>query len=112
MNERELRGLIGKVKAGKLSTRLETAEASLGSHDAALDATAELLRLMPAPDTIARRDDLERTAAQAVANQLVDAGIVGILNFAPIVLQVPEAVTVNNVNLAIELENLSYFIQS
>lgn len=51
------------------------------------------------------------TAAQAVANQLVVAGIVGILNFAPIVLQVPEEVTVNGVNLAIELENLSYFIQ-
>ncbi|MBM3829576.1 MAG: redox-sensing transcriptional repressor Rex [Verrucomicrobia bacterium] len=50
-------------------------------------------------------------AAQEVANQLVDAGIVGILNFAPIVLQVPEDVTVNGVNLAIELENLSYFIQ-
>jgi redox-sensing transcriptional repressor len=51
------------------------------------------------------------TAAQEVTNQLVDAGITGILNFAPIVLQVPEEVTVNNVNLAIELENLSYFIQ-
>lgn len=50
-------------------------------------------------------------AAQEVANQLVDAGIVGILNFAPILLQVPEDVTVNGVNLAIELENLSYFIQ-
>jgi redox-sensing transcriptional repressor len=51
-------------------------------------------------------------AAQAVANQLVEAGIVGILNFSPIVLAVPEDVMVNNVNLAIELENLSYFIQS
>jgi len=50
-------------------------------------------------------------AAQEVANQLVNAGIAGILNFCPIVLQVPEEVTVNNVNLAIELENLSYFIQ-
>ena len=50
-------------------------------------------------------------AAQEVANQLVEAGIVGVLNFAPIVLQVPEDVTVNSVNLAIELENLSYFIQ-
>ena len=49
--------------------------------------------------------------AQEVANQLVDAGITGVLNFSPIVLQVPEAVMVNNVNLAIELENLSYFIQ-
>jgi len=50
-------------------------------------------------------------AAQEVANQLVTAGITGILNFAPIPLSVPEEVMVNNVNLAIELENLSYFIQ-
>jgi redox-sensing transcriptional repressor len=50
-------------------------------------------------------------AAQEVANMLVQCGIVGILNFSPIVLHVPEDVMVNNVNLAIELENLSYFIQ-
>jgi redox-sensing transcriptional repressor len=50
-------------------------------------------------------------AAQEVANQLVAAGIMGILNFAPIPLSVPEEVMVNNVNLAIELENLSYFIR-
>jgi redox-sensing transcriptional repressor len=49
-------------------------------------------------------------AAQTVANQLVEAGITGILNFSPMVLAVPEDVMVNNVNLAIELENLSYFI--
>lgn len=49
--------------------------------------------------------------AQAVANSLIEAGVMGILNFAPIVLAVPEDVMVNNVNLAIELENLSYFIQ-
>jgi redox-sensing transcriptional repressor len=51
-------------------------------------------------------------AAQTVANQLIEAGVMGILNFSPIVLAVPEDVMVNNVNLAIELENLSYFIQS
>ena len=50
-------------------------------------------------------------AAQTVANQLIEAGIAGILNFSPIVLSVPEDVMVNNVNLAIELENLSYFLQ-
>ena len=50
-------------------------------------------------------------AAQEVANLLVSAGIDGILNFSPIVLSVPEEVMVNNVNLAIELENLSYFTQ-
>jgi redox-sensing transcriptional repressor len=49
--------------------------------------------------------------AQEVANSLVQCGVMGILNFAPMVLHVPEDVMVNNVNLAIELENLSYFIQ-
>jgi redox-sensing transcriptional repressor len=50
-------------------------------------------------------------AAQEVANLLVNSGITGILNFSPIVLSLPEEVIVNNVNLAIELENLSYFTQ-
>ena len=54
---------------------------------------------------------LPAEAAQETGNFLIDQGITGILNFAPIVLQVPETVMVNNVNLAIELENLSYFIQ-
>ncbi len=49
--------------------------------------------------------------AQEVTNDLVRAGILAVLNFAPIILQVPEQVVVNNVDLAIELENLSYFIQ-
>jgi redox-sensing transcriptional repressor len=49
--------------------------------------------------------------AQEVTNLLVECGIGGILNFAPIVLHVPEEVMVNNVNVAIELENLSYFLQ-
>ena len=49
--------------------------------------------------------------AQEVANELIEAGVMAILNFAPIILQVPDNVVVNNVDLAIELENLSYFIQ-
>lgn len=49
--------------------------------------------------------------AQMVANDLVGAGVTGILNFSPSVLQVPREVTVNNVDLALELENLSYFVQ-
>ena len=48
--------------------------------------------------------------AQNVVNDLVEAGVTGVMNFAPTVLQVPDEVTVNNVNLAIELENLSYFV--
>ncbi len=49
--------------------------------------------------------------AQEVVNELVSAGIQAILNFSPVVLEVPKHVIVNNVDLAMELENLSYFIR-
>ena len=48
-------------------------------------------------------------AAQDVANRLIAGGVTAILNFAPVVLKVPPNVVVSSVNLAIELENLSYF---
>lgn len=50
-------------------------------------------------------------AAQEVANAFVSAGIQAILNFAQGPLLVPAHVVVNTVDLAIELENLSYFIR-
>jgi redox-sensing transcriptional repressor len=50
-------------------------------------------------------------AAQEVVNRLVAAGIQGILNFSPVVLEVPEEVTMNNVDLALELEHLGYFVR-
>lgn len=50
-------------------------------------------------------------AAQPVANQLVASGVVGILNFSPTILQVPENVIVNSVDLALELEHLSYYVR-
>jgi redox-sensing transcriptional repressor len=52
------------------------------------------------------------SAAQRAAEQLVAAGVRGILNFAPTTLDVPEGVSVRNVNLAIELEGLSYALTS
>jgi redox-sensing transcriptional repressor len=51
------------------------------------------------------------TEAQTVTNRLVQSGVQAILNFSPTVLEVPENVYVNNVDLAIELESLSYFIR-
>ena len=47
-------------------------------------------------------------SAQGVTDVMVHAGIKAILNFAPIQLNVPEDVSVKNVNLALELETLSY----
>ncbi len=47
-------------------------------------------------------------AAQAVADDLVAAGVTSILNFAPCVLSVPPNVDVRKVDLAIELQILSF----
>ncbi|MGB8354753.1 MAG: redox-sensing transcriptional repressor Rex [Chthoniobacteraceae bacterium] len=50
-------------------------------------------------------------SAQSVANQLVEYGIRGILNFSPVLLEVPDEVLSHNVNVAIELQNLAYFMR-
>lgn len=50
--------------------------------------------------------------AQEVVNDLVEAGIQGILSFSPTVLEVPENVTVNSVDLALELEQVSFFVKN
>lgn len=47
-------------------------------------------------------------AAQSVVDRVVQAGIRAILNFAPIKLRVPGSVALKNVNMAVELEGLSY----
>jgi redox-sensing transcriptional repressor len=47
-------------------------------------------------------------AAQRVADRLVAAGVTSILNFAPCVLAVPDGVDVRKVDLAIELQILSF----
>ena len=47
-------------------------------------------------------------AAQPVADQCVDAGIQGILNFAPVNLNVPAEITVSSVDLAVHLEQLAF----
>lgn len=51
-------------------------------------------------------------AAQAVATTLVEAGVRSILNFAPTEVRVPEGVTVRRVDLATELQILSYHLAS
>jgi redox-sensing transcriptional repressor len=47
-------------------------------------------------------------AAQPVTDRLVALGVKAVLNFAPVQLVVPDDVVVKTVNLALELETLSY----
>ena len=51
-----------------------------------------------------------REAAQKAADLLVAAGIKGILNFAPVVLEVPKEVAVENVDFLAGLTRLSFAI--
>jgi redox-sensing transcriptional repressor len=50
-------------------------------------------------------------AAQPVADALVAAGIRSILNFAPAALVVPDGVSVRKVDLAVEMQILTYYEQ-
>ena len=50
-------------------------------------------------------------AAQSVADQLINAGIYSILNFAPGLVTVPESVTLRKVDLATELHILAFHEQ-
>ena len=50
-------------------------------------------------------------SAQIVADRLVEAGIRGILNFAPTVLRVPSHVSLVIVDLAAQLEQLAFLVQ-
>ena len=48
-------------------------------------------------------------AAQEVADRLVEAGVRGILNFAPARLRVPEGVYVEDLDMTVSLEKVAYF---
>src|SRR5581483_5320860 len=52
------------------------------------------------------------SAAQNVADLLVDAGVHAILNFAPVLLRVPDYVVVRNVSFLQELAVLSYHLSA
>jgi redox-sensing transcriptional repressor len=47
-------------------------------------------------------------AAQQAADALIDAGVMGILNFAPVRIDVSDAVSVTSVDLTVSLEQLAF----
>jgi redox-sensing transcriptional repressor len=49
-------------------------------------------------------------AAQGVADELIAAGVRGLLNFAAGVIHVPEGVSVVHVDLAVQLEQLAFLV--
>lgn len=49
--------------------------------------------------------------AQRIADRLVEAGIIGVLNFTPARISVPEGIRVHHIDLAVELQALAYFLK-
>jgi len=50
------------------------------------------------------------SAAQEVANKLIEAGVTAILNYAPISLNVPKGVRVQYLDPAVGLQRMSYYL--
>jgi redox-sensing transcriptional repressor len=85
---------VGEVVSGLPVRALEDLGAIAREHDALIGVIAT-----PA------------AAAQQVADAMVEAGIRSILNFAPAALAVPGGVSVRKVDLAVELQILTYYEQ-
>jgi redox-sensing transcriptional repressor len=49
-------------------------------------------------------------AAQGVADQLVEAGVKAILSYAPVNLNVPAGVRVQNIDPSIHLQRMTYYL--
>jgi redox-sensing transcriptional repressor len=88
------RARVGSVIAGVEVRHVDELEAILKEHEVSIGVIAT-----PA------------SAAQEVCNRLVRAGVTSVLNFAPVVLSVPDGVDVRKVDLSIELQILAFHEQ-
>ena len=108
-------GYLGAVHAAAMASLghevvgVDVDEAKIGTTIGALT-VSDLSELATWPDDI----DLvvmavPASAAPAAARIAADAGVRGILNFAPTVLETPDSVRVRQVDLASELQVLAYY---
>jgi redox-sensing transcriptional repressor len=88
------RARVGDLIAGVEVRHVDELEAILADNDVSIGVIAT-----PA------------SAAQDVCDRLVGAGVTSVLNFAPVVLSVPEGVDVRKVDLSIELQILAFHEQ-
>lgn len=78
------------------------------------DVAIPIIHVSEMPDFIRKNEvklailSVPGEAAQSIARKLAEAGIIKILNLAPVVLALPDTVNVNNVNIVFELEYLMF----
>jgi redox-sensing transcriptional repressor len=73
--------------------------------------TSDLASIVAEHDSVIGVISTPGAAAQEVADLMVASGMTSILNFSPAVLSVPDQVTVRRVDLALELQILSFHEQ-
>ena len=88
------RSLVGRELGGVMVSHVDELEAVVAANGIAIGVIA-----VPAG------------AAQTMCDRLVAAGVTSILNFAPLVLTVPDGVDVRKVDLSIELQILAFHAQ-
>jgi redox-sensing transcriptional repressor len=88
------RSRVGETLSGLRVRHVSDLEAVCAEHDVSIGVIA-----VPGP------------AAQDVCDRLVRSGVTSILNFAPVVLSVPDSVEVRKVDLSIELQILAFHEQ-
>ena len=66
--------------------------------------------------TVLKKEDIDLAIiavpgkyAQDIADKLVDAGIVGIINFAPVPLRLPDSVCTERIDITTAIEKVAYF---
>jgi len=80
----------------------------LSGHGVVVQGDEEMERVLAASEIDIAIVAVPAESAQSVVDRVVGAGVRGILNFAPTKLNVPAGVALKNVNMAVELEALSY----
>lgn len=119
--------LVGAGNLGQALTNYSGFRNAGFEINAVFDANPKIIGLKIRDYEIMDSDDLEsyvkdngveiailcipKNGAQEVADKLVRAGVIGIWNFAPIDLDVPNEVIVENVNLTESLFTLSYLMK-
>lgn len=73
-----------------------------------IQSTADLGRVVPEQNIRMAIMAVPADSAQKAVDELIKAGIRGLLNFAPVSLEVPANVAINSVDLAVQLEQLSF----
>lgn len=110
---RALLGYRGFVQQGfRIVTAFDTDAAKVGTKIEGVEVCPfdELPSLLGVHEVELGMIAVPASQAQTVADQLVEAGVGGIVNFAPVTLRVPGSVSIVGVDLARELEQVTFAV--